>query len=345
MLLLLYGNRSAPCLCSGTRLPPIWRRICWMGKPGIPGKKDMALKTRLSSMLCVIALIALCGELSAAGLSVDARAMQSMLAFIGIQAPQMASSLSPGCVLPAPETIPGEILVDGRRRQYILAVPGAYRPGQPHQLVFAFHGRTNSNVKARGYFGLESHAANTLFVYPGGIASGRGSYSWFGTRDSAGALRDYAFFDALLGYIEANYCVDRERVFLVAHSLGASFANSLACARAGQIRGVATLAGGIMPSRCGGPVAAMVMHNPKDRLVPVAHGIRARDHFLTQNGIESTPVGAGPQHFNCRRYGDARNPVLWCPHNHDHSRRGRYYPHNWPALTGKTIMDFFASLP
>jgi len=301
--------------------------------------------------LCFAVLLGLAmapGDSQARGISIDARAMQSMLAFLGAASPgtHPATPLSPGCALPAPRSVTGQLLVEGRLRQFILVAPRGYRPHRPHRLVFAFHGRTNSNAKARGYFDLEDHAPpDTLFVYPGGVPNGRGAYSWFDPRDSAAELRDYRFFDALLAHIDERYCVNRRQVYLVAHSLGASFANSLACARADRIRAVATLAGGIMPSRCRGPVAAMVLHNPRDRLVPVAHGLRARDHFLHQNGIDDTPVAAGPQRFNCRRYGDARHPVLWCPHNHDHSRRGRFYPHNWPQLTGKTIMDFFASLP
>jgi len=288
------------------------------------------------------------GVVFGGGVSIDARAMQSMLAFLGTQplGTRPAVSLSPGCALPAPTAAPGTLLVDGQLREFILVAPRGYSPHRPHRLVFAFHGRTNSNAKARGYFDLEDHAsAGTLFVYPGGMSNGRGAYSWFDPRDRGDALRDYRFFDALLAHIGERYCVDRRQVYLVAHSLGASFANSLACARADRVRAVATLAGGVLPSRCRGSVAAMVLHNPQDRLVPVAHGLRARDHFLAQNGIDDTPVGAGPRHFNCRRYGDARNPVLWCPHNHNYSSRGRFYPHNWPRLTGKTIMDFFASLP
>lgn len=291
-------------------------------------------------------LVAVGGQ--SAGLSVEDRAMEAMLAFLDDQASigSTAVALSPGCALPMPRSIPGALLVDGQLRQYILVAPRGYRPHRPHRLVFAFHGRTNSNAKARGYFGLESHnTADTLYVYPGGISNGNGGYSWFNPRDRADALRDYRFFDRLLAHVEANYCVDRQQVYLVAHSLGASFANSLACARADRIRAVATLAGGVMPSHCTGPVAAMVLHNPRDRLVPVAHGIRARDHFLRQNGYGDTPVGPGPAQFNCRRYGDRRYPVYWCPHGHDYSSRGRFYPHNWPRTTGKAIMDFFASLP
>ena len=62
-------------------------------------------------------------------------------------------------------------------------------------------------------------------------------------------------------------------VDLVGHSMGGSFVNSLACARGDVLRAVAVVGGGYggVPG-CRGQVAALVMHNPDDRLVPVPAG-------------------------------------------------------------------------
>jgi len=262
---------------------------------------------------------------------------------------EISAQISQGCGRQAPTAPLSHVGVSGRRRQVILVVPKDYDVSQPQRLVFAFHGRTNDNAKVRGYYDLERHAApSTLFVYPLGLKDQNGHFTWSSSRDQAHALRDYAFFDALLTEIGKRYCVALNHIYIVGHSMGAWFGNSLACARAAQIRAVATLGGGISASACHGPVAAMIIHNPNDRLVPFASGQRARDTFLKHNGLlkaRAAPLATHP--LNCRRYGSltADNPVLWCPHERDYTWRGKYYPHNWPRVTGQAIIAFFAALP
>ncbi|PON19038.1 hypothetical protein C2W62_04810 [Candidatus Entotheonella serta] len=127
--------------------------------------------------------------------------------------------LSQGCGRETPKTPATSLRVAGRPRKFILVVPKGYRSHQPHRLVFAFHGRTNSNAKVRGYYDLERHATQpTLFVYPSGLKDQSGRFTCFATT-------------------------------------------------------------------CNGAVAAMIVHNPKDRLVPFPGGRRARDTFLKYNGL------------------------------------------------------------
>ncbi|MEM6431885.1 MAG: S-layer homology domain-containing protein [Deinococcota bacterium] len=260
-------------------------------------------------------------------------------------APAVTPNLSAGCGRPAPTPL-ASLRVGGRDRQLITVVPDSYDPNSAFKLVFAFHGRTNANHQVRRYYGIENHWTDALIVYPQGLPRGDG-YSWSDVSDRASSLRDYALFDALLEYYSANYCLDLDHVYALGHSLGGWFSSSLGCARGDKLRAIASLGGSISISECQGNVAAMVIHNPSDRLVPVAQGEATRDLFLTQNNLALQARATVPENLRCERYGDAgtNTPVLWCPHTNDHGYNGRYYPHNWPNGTGTAILDFFASLP
>jgi polyhydroxybutyrate depolymerase len=253
----------------------------------------------------------------------------------------LAVTRSLGCgAPPAPPRATFE--VGSRQRHAIIVLPQDYRADRPQRLIFAFHGRTNDNDQARRYLGLEEAAqAPTIFVYPAGLTDRTGRFTWADPGDPPDALRDFTLFDVLLGRITSTYCIDLDAVYVVGHSLGASFANSLACARAQRIRGVASVAGGITPSDCPAAVAALLLHNPHDRVVPVSEGRRARDVLLGHPGTEHEAVDARIGAFPCRRYGDEGTPVLWCLHGQDITPRGRYYPHQWPQGAAPAIIEFF----
>ncbi len=259
-----------------------------------------------------------------------------------------AQQTSRGCGATPPAGPPDHVTLDGTARGLIVALPADYHPDRPHSLVVAFHGRTNSNAEVRRYFDLERHAEEpAIVVYPASLKDARGLNVWADPGDPPDRLRDFRLFDSLLERMADAYCLDMGRVFVVGHSLGGSFANSLACARGSVIRGLASVGGGsARTGECGGPVAAMVLHNPRDEQVPVSEGLRLRRALLAQDGLPTGSEPDEPHRFNCRRYGAAEeaNPVLWCPLADDRTRSGRFYPHQWPQGVGKAIMEFFARL-
>ena len=255
------------------------------------------------------------------------------------------AQLSAGCGRSPPKIPLDHKHFAGQDREFLSVIPRNYHPDEPYRLVIAFHGRTNSNEQVRLYYRLEpADRTGTIFVYPSGTKGPRGRFSWWNPGDKPGALRDYGLFDRLLDLFAERYCLDLGQVFVVGHSLGATFANSLACARGDKIRAAATLGGGIMPSRCRGEVGIMLLHNPKDDLVPIGLGLRARNVFLKQNGLTGDSRPVEPRALNCQRYGTPSQPatVVWCPHGIDHNVQGRYYPHTWPRQAGPVVIDFFA---
>jgi polyhydroxybutyrate depolymerase len=253
----------------------------------------------------------------------------------------VAAEPSSGCGAP-PERSTEAFHVAGLERRAIVVLPEDYRSSRPHALIFAFHGRTNDNVQARRYFGLEEAATGpTIYIYPAALTDRSGRFAWADPGDPPDALRDFAFFDIMLSRFTSTYCIDLDAVFVVGHSLGASFANSLACARAHSIRAVASIAGGIDLTDCSGEVAALLLHNPRDRAVPLSESQRARDVLLGDPGDEDERVRQRIGTFDCHKQGDAETPLFLCLHAQDTTPSGRYYPHQWPEGGTRAIMEFF----
>ncbi len=249
-----------------------------------------------------------------------------------------------GCGKTPPSGPPASVVVGVLERPFISYIPANYDAKKSYPLIVAFHGHTNSNAQVREYFGLEAAMPESIILYPSGLRNGN-SYTWANQGDDGNALRDYALFDELLGVMSYYYCVDTLNVFVVGHSLGAYFANSVACARAGIVKAVASLAGGIQTSSCRGAVAALLLHNPKDDLVAISEGEKALSTFM---GVDSTSSqGAGTSgvlaSFSCTWYSGTL-PVVWCPHGFSTRYDGSYYPHTWPDDTANAIAYFFQTL-
>lgn len=245
---------------------------------------------------------------------------------------------SAGCGKEAPSSPPTKFMVGGVERSTITVIPESYDKNTPVSLVFAFHGRTNSNQMVRNYYGIEKPAeGKAIFVYPAGTPNA-GGYSW--------GSGDYEFFDVMLAEFRSSYCIDVDHVFAVGHSLGAWFTNSLACARGDKLRAVATLGGARSTSKCSGPVAAMQWHNPKDEQAAFSGALTARDDYLKQNQCSGGSEPVEPAWGNCVKYTGCYEdaPVIFCPHNIDNDYRGSYYPHTWPKGTGEEMWKFFQSL-
>lgn len=259
--------------------------------------------------------------------------------------PAAAAPGSAGCGTPAPPDPPVRVSVDGASRSMITAVPDGYDPDVPHGLVVAFHGRTNPAERVRRYYGLEAGRERTIFVYPRARRQEDGTFVWR-------LPGDVALFDAVVAAVSKAYCIAPDEVFAVGHSLGATFVNTLACLRGAVLRGIGTVAGGIggiAPAECTGRTAAMLLHHPDDRLVPIELGRAARDVLLARNGLPGDPDAVDPGFPGCHRHGEREaDPVLWCPHDRARTGRrpgqGRYYPHQWPRGTGGIFMDFFEAL-
>jgi hypothetical protein len=118
----------------------------------------------------------------------------------------------------------------------------------------------------------------------------------------------------------------------------------LACARGDMIRATWSVGWSTASNTCTWPTAALIMHNPNDRLASFARWVVARDQLLKQNACGPETKSVGPSEWNCVEYTQctAGAPVIWCPHSQDNARwDGSYYPHTRPDFAWEMIWDFF----
>ncbi len=259
-------------------------------------------------------------------------------------APTTTPNRSSACNGKTQSDFVGKLNFLGVTRQFEVRIPqGKTIPA----LTFIFHGRTNPNVS---FINLN---ADTVQVYPLGMPNP--NERWWNAKDKAGNLRDYKFFDAMLEYLRKNVCFDQKRIYAIGYSLGATFVNSLGCVRP-VIRAFATLGGGILEQQCPKPVAAIILHSPRDELVSIKEGMRVRDVLVRsnklQNKFESYPKKADLlpledfSSFKCQRYlGSVGFPVVWCPHELSEAVWGQFgYYHAWMKGTNELIWKFFSGL-
>ncbi len=248
---------------------------------------------------------------------------------------------SPGCGKPTPEPLT-TVRAGGADRAVSLTVPRSYKPEAASPLIIVFFGRTADYEQLKSYIGIEEQATDYLVAYPTQIRSPSGSFSWSPSGVS-GTSVDLSYFDALVETIAGRYCIDMERIFVAGYSTGAWMANSVACLRGGVVRASGTVAGDSVAARCTGPSAGMIIHNPKDGLVPFSAAERTRDQRLQSNNCQQRAELVQPDALKCQLYEDCdgRNTVTWCPHELDKDPRGVFYPENWPAQAPAAIVKFF----
>lgn len=251
------------------------------------------------------------------------------------------SSLSAGCNINT--QIPSgshNINVDGVKRNYLLYVPNGISKNNPKGLIVAFHGRTNSNKMVRDYMGLGGgrwgKGQNDYVVaYLAGL--GTGPYTWH--QES-----NIDFFDTLLTNLSEDLCIDREKIFVVGHSLGSYMANRVSCRRGDVIRAMVGVASsGNTKNPCTGPIASMTLHLTADRLSPYRDGQHAFVKRSEQNMCEESEssvrvdgIGTCTQKQEC----SSGNTSLFC----DSYSTYQWDTHGWPKNGAQGILDFFRNI-
>jgi poly(3-hydroxybutyrate) depolymerase len=217
---------------------------------------------------------------------------------------------------------PSELLtVDDATRNYRIVIPHAL--SEPTPIVFAFHGMGDSTESMADYSCLDRLASRNGFilVYPSAHKSMWATID--ATPGNLDANPDVRFFDQLLNHLSLRHNIDRDRVYAVRMSNGATFVQLLANARSDDLAAIVAHSGS-RPRNLGSSdkrlaimlivgaddLASSAMQSDADRyrsaghvveyvFVPgLAHEWSTRHNtamwdFLSKHSLDRTPSNAG----------------------------------------------------
>lgn len=234
-------------------------------------------------------------------------------------------------------------MIDGKERKYNLFVPTNYSRDKEYSLAIATHGRSNSKDQVQDYMKLEKQS-DFIVAYPAGLSSSSGkSFSW-------SEKENIAFVDAILEQVSDNYCINRDKVYAIGHSLGGWMAQRIACLRGEFMSGLAVVGSGPFTGACSGPAPSIFFQNVNDHLSSYASGVQARNIRLkvnecSESSTESIQIGP----LTCTKYNSCSsgNEVVWCEGYTGYGGD----PHSWPTGGGwqspgggTWILDYFRGL-
>ena len=154
------------------------------------------------------------------------------------------------------------------------------------------------------------------------------------------------YFDAVLAEAEAEFCIDRGKVFMGGWSSGGWFTTLLACTRSNVIKGVGWASAGLQLNHpaCMGPMPAILERGVDDNGTPLAQTDAAREDLRLRNGCstETEAWDPGETAFTtttCVSYKGCMPgfPLVWCPIPGGHNNGG--------TLSSIGFWKFWTALP
>lgn len=273
------------------------------------------------------------------------------LAISGSFTPTNAAATNEGGYHP---TVPTDMLsripFNGQNRKYMVHLPPSYDGRSATPLVICLHGGGGDIGFARRMFGFSQKADKEGFIvaYPNG--SGRlGNHILTWNADEccgyaeARRIDDVGFMRNFIKQLQADYNVDKKRVYLVGFSNGAMMCYRLASELSEEIAAVAIVGGSMngkekLPAK---PVPMLIVHGLKDKHVPVKGGggklakwgfdVHAKplnyavDFWVNANGCSKQPKVQKNGPVECKTFANGKDGSEVMLYTIDG------YAHSWPG--------------
>jgi polyhydroxybutyrate depolymerase len=161
---------------------------------------------------------------------------------------------------------------------YYLHLPKTYDKSHKYPLVVNFHGLGSAALKHQHYCQLDDVADKEGFitVYP--QSSHQGWNAGLGFSSYTTGHDDIAYFNKLLDALEAEFMIDKNRIYVTGVSLGGTFAYRVACEMSNRIAAIASVSGLMSDS-------TLIYCSPS-RNVPILHIHGTKDRIMHYTGMK-----------------------------------------------------------
>ena len=193
-----------------------------------------------------------------------------------------APSLRPEPQGRAPGVYTEKLKVGDLDRSYLLIVPDAVKDGKSHPVYVGLHGVTSNANQFVAYTEAKRYAEQegAIFVVPNGSGGLSGwNVGWIDL--SGSGADDVGFVRTILDRTEAEFKIDRDRLYVYGHSNGAFLANLVAAKLGDRIAAFASVAGTTGLKGGAGipdpvaPVSALFIHGRADPIVSFDGTVKA----------------------------------------------------------------------
>lgn len=168
------------------------------------------------------------------------------------------------------------LVIDGRRRDYVLYVPSTYDRSRPAPLVISMHGAGlwGAQQQRTSRWNEVAERNGIIVVYPSAADDG-GPNIWHVERNP-GLARDVRFIATLIDTLESQYNIDSARVYANGLSNGGGMSFALSCTLSSRIAAVGLVASAqTLPWDWCTDTSAVPMiafHGTRDPVVPYRGG-------------------------------------------------------------------------
>src|SRR5256714_236815 len=170
----------------------------------------------------------------------------------------------------------GSFMSSGRRREYVLYVPGSYDRAKPTPLVISLHGAGmwGAAQKEKSQWNRVADEHGFIVVYPSGEGGG-GPRVWH-EGGGAGPSRDVRFISELIDTLEARYNIDPGMIYANGLSNGGGMSFALSCTLSDRIAAVGVVGAALFLPFCWctdqRPVPIIAFHGSADAAAPYTGG-------------------------------------------------------------------------